>query len=143
LPTNGTYDENQHLVRAYAVWDGQLLPHGTTLDGTGLPVGAFDAPRSLLPDGVNCAWHPRPPKPASCQRPVTDSTRAPMPSSAGRYSPVYYALVGLPLHISPNHTGLVWSPLLAALFSGVLLAAAATIALHILGNRLLMVALVL
>ena len=140
LPTNGTYDEKQHLVRAYAVWDGQFLPHGTAVDGTGLTVGAFDAPRSLLPGNVDCAWRPKPYKPVSCQQPVSDRTRVPMPSSAARYSPVYYLLVGLPLRISPDRTGLVWARLLSAAFSALLLAAALAIALR---NRVLTVALVL
>ena len=143
LPTNGTYDEKQHLVRAYAVWDGQFLPHGTAVDGTGLTVGAFDAPRSLLPDKVDCAWRPKPYKPASCQQPVADRTRVPMPSSAGRYSPVYYLLAGLPLRLSPDHAGLVWARLLSAALSGILLAAALAIAVRILRNRVLTVALVL
>ena len=33
LPPNGTYDERQHVVKAYAIWDGQLLPHHTATDG--------------------------------------------------------------------------------------------------------------
>lgn len=143
LPTNGTYDEKQHLVRAYAVWDGQFLPHGTARDGTGLTVGAFNAPRSLLPGNVDCAWRSKPRKPASCQHPVTDSSRAAMPSSAARYSPVYYLLVGLPLRIAPDYSGLVWARLLSAAFSGVLLAAAMAIAVRLLRNRILTVALVL
>src|SRR5258706_6652002 len=108
LPTNGTYDEKQHLVRAYAVWTGQFLPHARGVDATGFPTDAIDGPRSLLPENPDCAWHPKPPKPASCQRPVTDRTIGLVPTSAGRYSPVYYLAVGLPLRLSPDATGLIW-----------------------------------
>lgn len=142
LPVNGTYDENQHLVRAYAVADGQLLPHGRATDAAGLPAEAFRAPRSLLPENADCTWKPKPPKPASCQRPVADRTRTAMPSQAARYSPVYYALVGLPLRISPDTTGLVAARLLSALLAAGLLAAAAALAVRT-GGRLLLAAVAL
>jgi hypothetical protein len=142
LPVNGTYDEKQHLVRAYAVWTGQFTPVGRALDATGLPTEAFDAPRSLLPENADCTWHPKPPLPASCQRPVTDRTHTLMPSSAARYSPVYYLAVGLPLRLSPDQTGLIWARLLSAALSALLLAAAVWVAAR-LGNRLLLAALVL
>lgn len=142
LPTNGTYDENQHLVRAYAVWTGQFYPHASGADETGTPAEVVEAPRSLLPENVNCTWHPKPPKPASCQLPVAGRTVGPAPTSAGRYSPVYYLAVGLPLRLSPDATGLVWARLLSAAISALLLAAAAAIAARP-GNRLLFAALVL
>jgi hypothetical protein len=142
LPTNGTYDENQHLVRAYAVWTGQFLPHARGVDQAGSPADTIDGPRSLLPANVNCTWRPKPPKPASCQLPVTDRTMGPVPTTAGRYSPVYYLAVGLPLRLSPDATGLVWARLLSAALSALLLAAAAAVAAQQ-GNRLLLAGLVL
>jgi hypothetical protein len=127
LPVNGTYDEKQHLVRAYAVWTGQFIPHARAVDATGHPTDAITGPRSLLPDGVDCAWYPKPPKPADCQQAVTSREQADLPTAAGRYSPVYYLLVGLPLRLSPDQTGLIWARLLSAAVSAVLLAAAAAI----------------
>lgn len=134
LPSNGTYDENQHIVRAYAVVDGQLLPSGKGVDAAGLPAEAFRAPRSLLPENSACTWQPRPPQPAACQRKVTDSTRTDMPTQAARYSPVYYALVGLPLRVSPDFTGVVVARLISALLLAMLLASAMAIAARYCGR---------
>jgi hypothetical protein len=142
LPINGTYDENQHLVRAYAVADGQLLPSGHGFDAANLPAETFRAPRGLLPENVNCTWFPKPPKPASCQREEPDTTLADLPSQAARYSPVYYALVGWPLLARPDLTGVILSRLLSALVSALLLAAAVTIATQR-ANRLLVAAVAL
>jgi hypothetical protein len=147
LPVNGTYDEKQHIVRAYAVASGQWISHGRTVDASGWPATAFTAPRSLLPttETVDCTWDPdhkplRPP--ASCQVPVTDRTEGTMPSIAGRYHPVYYLPVGLPLLISPDSTGVLWARLVSALLSALLFAVAAAIAAR-LGSRPLMLGLVL
>ncbi|MEV8510926.1 DUF2142 domain-containing protein [Dactylosporangium sp. NPDC051484] len=142
LPTNGTYDEHQHLVRAYAVWTGQFYPHARGVDDADTPAEVVEAPRSLLPQNVSCTWRPKPPKPASCQLPVTDRTDGPVPTTAGLYSPVYYLAVGLPLRLSPDSTGLVFARLLSAATSALLLAAAAAIAAQR-GNKLLLAALVL
>ena len=142
LPVNGTYDEKQHVVRAYAAVTGQWLPTGHAPDAIGLPNEAFDAPRSLLPELADCTWSPRPPKPASCQIEVTDRAHTAMPSGAARYSPVYYLLVGAPLLISPDQTGVILARLLSALFAAAMFAAAFMIAAR-LGNRLLSLAIVL
>jgi Predicted membrane protein (DUF2142) len=124
LPVNGSYDEKQHLVRAYAVWTGQFLPAQHLTDGT----DAVDGPRSLLPANPDCTWRPKPPKPASCLQPVTDHTHALLPTTAGRYSPVYYLAVGLPLRIGPDGTGLIWARLLSAAIGAVFLALATALA---------------
>ncbi|WP_426508841.1 DUF2142 domain-containing protein [Dactylosporangium sp. McL0621] len=129
LPVNGTYDEKQHLVRAYAVWTGQWLPHERTADASGIETSAFTGPRSLLPENADCTWIDKPAyHPASCLVTVGDHADTLMPSAAARYSPVYYALVGLPLRISPDGTGLIWARLLSAALSAALLAAAVAIA---------------
>ena len=135
LPVNGTYDERQHLVRAYAVWTGQFIPAQHLADGT----DAIDGPASLLPANPDCMHKPKPYKPASCLQPVTDHTDTLVPTTAGRYSPVYYLLVGLPLRLSPDSTGLIWARLLSALVGAVFLAAATALA----RKRLLIAAVVL
>jgi hypothetical protein len=128
LPVNGTYDEKQHLVRAYAVWTGQWLPHERAKDAGGIETNAFAGPRSLLPDNADCTWIDKPAyHPASCLVLNHDRAGTLVPSAAARYSPVYYALVGLPLRISPDGTGLIWARLLSAALSALLLAWAVAI----------------
>src|SRR5690606_12966214 len=52
LPADGTYDESQHLVRAYGVASGQVYsPPAKAARGGG---AYFEVPRSLLPDNVSC-----------------------------------------------------------------------------------------
>src|SRR5690349_3316194 len=136
LPVNGSYDEKQHLVRAYAVWTGQFIPHSRAADTTGEETDAIRGPRSLLPANPDCMRRPKPYKPASCLQPVTDRTETLVPTTAGRYSPVYYLLVGLPLRLSPDGTGLIWARLLSAALGAVFLATATALAAR-LGNRLL------
>lgn len=129
LPVNGTYDEKQHLVRAWAVWTGQWLPHDRAVDASGIETNAFTGPRSLLPADADCTWIDKPAyKPASCLIDTDDRSSVLVPSAAARYSPVYYALVGLPLRISPDGTGLIWARLLSAALSALLLAAAFALA---------------
>jgi hypothetical protein len=143
LPVNGTYDEKQHLVRAYAVWTGQWLPHERAVDASGIETNAFTGPRSLLPENADCTWIDKPQyHPASCLVTTSDRTETLVPSAAARYSPVYYALVGLPLRISPDGTGLLWARLLSVALSALLLAAAVALAVQR-GNRLLTAAIVL
>jgi hypothetical protein len=129
LPVNGTYDEKQHLVRAYAVWTGQWLPHERAVDASGIETNAFTGPRSLLPENADCTWIDKPDyHPASCLVTSGERTDTLVPSAAARYSPVYYALAGLPLRISPDGTGLIWARLLSAALSAALLAAAVAVA---------------
>jgi hypothetical protein len=140
LPVNGTYDEKHHLVRAWAVWTGQWLPHDRAVDASGNDTNAFTGPRSLLPADADCTFVDKPAyKPASCLTITDDRTSVLVPSAAARYSPVYYALVGLPLRIAPSPTGLTWARLLSAALSALLFAAAAALA----GPGLLRVAVVL
>lgn len=136
LPPNGTYDESRHVVRAYAVYDGQWLPHGAS--GLG-----FDVPASLLPANPDCTWHPRDaPLPASCQEPIGGTGDVATESYVARYNPVYYLAVGLPLRIWPDGTGLILARLLSAALAALALAASVAIAAS-LGNRLLVAAVAL
>ncbi|MGH3648788.1 MAG: DUF2142 domain-containing protein, partial [Micromonosporaceae bacterium] len=118
LPTNATYDEEDHAIRAYAVASGQVYADGD----------AVRVPRSLLPDEIDCTWERGNPKSAACQRPISDESLALTPSTAARYSPVYYFPVGLPLLISPNHTGIVLARIVSGLLCGLLLASAYAVA---------------
>ncbi|MGH3737884.1 MAG: DUF2142 domain-containing protein [Micromonosporaceae bacterium] len=118
LPTNATYDEEDHALRAYAVASGQVYADGD----------AVRVPRSLLPDNVDCTWERDDAKSAACQRPISDQSRALTPSTAARYSPVYYFPVGLPLLARPDHTGIVLARLVSGLLTGLLLASAFAVA---------------
>ena len=127
LPINGTYDESQHLVRAYGAASGQLYsaPAAAVRGG-----GAwFDVPRSLLPGNLDCTWQGK--GAASCQRPASaDRTRVRVGSAAGRYNPAYYAIVGLPLLIAPDLTGVVAARLVSALGTALMLGSALFIAVR-------------
>ncbi|WP_203917884.1 DUF2142 domain-containing protein [Rugosimonospora africana] len=144
LPANGTYDEKDHITRAYAVATGQLIPHHTIVNRRGDVVPGFLAPASLLPSAatVDCTWSPRPPKPASCQRWTDSRTRIVTQSAAARYSPVYYLPAGLPLVLVPDLTGIVLARLVSVALSALLLACAVGAALR-LGGRLFPVAIML
>ena len=138
LPTDGTYDEKHHIVRAYAVAEGRLLPDGPASDGTTYGSEGFDVPASLVPANVNCMRPARPARPrsASCLNPTASHDTVRVPSAAARYSPVYYLPVGLPLLVWPDHTGVILARLVSALMSALLLAAAASTAVR-LGSRLM------
>jgi hypothetical protein len=138
LPVNGTYDEKDHIVRAYAVATGQLTPSHTAIDRQGDLDPAFRTPAGLIPTlrSIDCAWSPRPPRPASCQRWTNDRRPVLTPSGAARYSPVYYLPVGVPLALAPNLTGIVLARLVSALLCALLLACAMSAAVR-LGSRLL------
>lgn len=127
LPINGTYDESQHLVRAYGAASGQLYsaPAAAVRGG-----GAwFDVPRSLLPGNLDCTWQGK--GAASCQRPASaDRSRVRVGSAAGRYNPAYYAIVGLPLLIAPDLTGVVAARLVSALGTALMLGSAVFIAVR-------------
>ncbi|MET7395019.1 DUF2142 domain-containing protein [Dactylosporangium sp. NPDC005572] len=129
LPVNGTYDEKDHIARAYAVTTGQLTTDRTVVDRRDDRKPAFLVPASLLPSNsnVDCAWSPRPARPADCQRWTADRVRVLTPSGAARYSPVYYLLVGAPLVLAPNPTGILLARLISALAAAALLAGAAGI----------------
>lgn len=118
LPTNATYDEEDHAIRAYAVASGQVYADGD----------AVRVPRSLLPDHIDCTWERGDPKSAACQRPISDDSVTLTPSTAARYSPVYYFPVGLPLLVSPDHAGIVLARLVSGLLCGLLLASAYAVA---------------
>ncbi|MGH3737516.1 MAG: DUF2142 domain-containing protein [Micromonosporaceae bacterium] len=144
LPVDGTYDESQHLIRAYGAASGQLYsPPAKAARGGG---AWYDVPRSLLPDNVNCPWKGEDPsdkQDASCQHAASsDHTRVRTGTTAGRYNPVYYLPVGVPMVLSPDRAGIVGARLVSSLLSALLLASAVVIALR-LRSRLMLAAVVL
>lgn len=132
LPVNGTYDEADHVIRAYAVASGQVYANGD----------AATIPASLVPDHVDCTWKRGNATSADCQDLITEDRLIRTQYTAARYSPIYYLPVGLPLLASPNQTGIVLARLMSALMCGLLLASAMAIAAW-LRNRLLVAGLAL
>ncbi|GAA3385610.1 DUF2142 domain-containing protein [Cryptosporangium minutisporangium] len=127
LPTNGTNDEDEHIVRAYGAASGQLYSAPAAAARGG---GAwYSVPRSLLPVNADCAqrWE----LPASClQRPPDDPSRIEVGTAAGRYNPLYYVPVGLPMVLSPNMGGIVLGRLVSGAMVAGMMAAAVTIAVR-------------
>ncbi|WP_412539844.1 DUF2142 domain-containing protein [Longispora sp. K20-0274] len=126
-PFDGPADEVQHVIRAVGVVSGQVAPAPATVkDGLGNDgMGAYqEVPRGLL-NPAKC-WGFNPGKSVACAKPLSGGPIERVPTSAGRYNPAYYAVVGLPLRISPNWTGLVLSRLISSVLSALLLASAFT-----------------
>ncbi len=125
-PYDGGPDEGDHIVRAYGVATGQLVlkPEDAALGGGGF----VEAPRGLA---VDRCWQFDPTTSASCAgSPGSDRTLDRVPTSAGRNAPVYYAIVGVPIAISPNWAGVLTARGLAVVLCGLLLATALADSLH-------------
>jgi hypothetical protein len=125
-PYDGGPDEGDHIVRAYGVATGQvvLAPENAALGGGGF----VDAPRSLA---VDRCWQFDPTVDVSCAGdPGADQTIEPVATSAGRNAPIYYAIVGVPIAISPDWTGVLIARLLAVILCGLFLATALANALR-------------
>jgi hypothetical protein len=144
LPANGTYDEKDHIVRAYAVATGHLTTDMTIVDRRTDTKPAFYVPAGLLPVNatVDCHWSPKPYKTPACQQWPTGTQKVLTPSGAATYSPLYYLPVGIPMVLWPNLTGLLVGRIVSALLCALLLACAVTAAVR-LGSRLLVVGVVL
>jgi hypothetical protein len=129
LPIHANTDEYAHVERAYGVDTGQIL---TTLTHGVLnrPSMRQQVPRSLVPLNPECGYHPVA-RSLAC---VTWSpSRAPIVEQTwvGRYDPVYYAPVGLPIVLNPTLTGVYLGRLVSAAWSAILLAASLTLALRV------------
>jgi hypothetical protein len=122
-PYDAPPDEVQHVIRAYGVLSGQIAPAPTSVkwgvNNNG--AGAYQRVPEGLYHPARC-WGFDPGKSAACQPPIGGGRLIDAPTSAGRYNPVYYAAVGLPLRIWPGWGGLVLSRLLSAALSAALLA---------------------
>lgn len=128
MPVNGTYDESQHIVRAYAAVDMQWQPNGPNRQ-------SYEVPATLLPQNPECMRESDDPQPATCLEPRAERGTVEVDTYVARYNPVYYLAVGLPLKVSPDLTGIVLSRLLSAALCALMLAASVWIALRA-GKRL-------
>jgi hypothetical protein len=119
-PYDGTPDEMAHIIRAAGVVGGQVAPKPAAAENGS---GAFQTvPRGLV--RKNC-WRYDARKSAACaQPPSADRTLVRVPTGAGRYNPVYYALVGGPVRLWPGWTGVLLARLISAALCAALLAGA-------------------
>jgi hypothetical protein len=135
LPPNGTYDESQHIVRAYAAVDMQWRPHGPNRQ-------TYTVPGTLLAENPECMRTSGDPQPATCLQRRSPSGAVGIETYVARYNPVYYLAVGLPLKVWPNLTGIVLSRLISAALCALLLAASVWLAVRS-GKRLVVAGVVL
>ena len=122
-PYDGPADEVQHVIRAVGVVRGQIAPPPAVVhDYKGDPgMGAYQrVPTGLLQHATCFGFTPQ--KSAACAKPIGGGPVGEVQTTAGRYNPLYYALVGAPVAISPSWGGLVGSRLLSAAWSAALLA---------------------
>jgi hypothetical protein len=122
-PFDGPADEVQHVIRAVGVVSGQIAPKpAVVIDGQGNPgMGAYQQVPGGLWQHASC-WGFNPKASAACATPISGGPIESIPTSAGRYNPLYYAMVGLPLKLWPSWGGLVLARLISAALSAALLA---------------------
>ena len=129
LPIHANTDEYAHVERAYGVDTGQVLTrltHGVL----NRPSMQQRVPRSLVPLNPECGYHPNPGS-LACIRWSESRTLITVQTWVGRYDPVYYAPVGLPIVLHPTRTGVYLARLVSAAWSSILLAAALTLTLRV------------
>jgi hypothetical protein len=93
VPRFGSPDETAHVYKAYGTAHGELL--GTVAPGFPDNLREFDGPDSLGPPNLNC-YVGQPDVPASCATEISPL----LISSAARYPPWYYELVGVPAAVT-------------------------------------------
>ena len=119
-PPFASPDEPAHVVRAVSLLRGQLIGTGPTSSN----ITRVNVPELYASgqDFVTCFAH-IPTVPASCAGPFHGSSRTiPTTTSAGRYPPLYYAIVGLPSLFTVSTTGFYLMRLMSDLLSAVFLA---------------------
>ncbi|WP_074309719.1 DUF2142 domain-containing protein [Micromonospora cremea] len=132
-PYDGTPDEREHVVRAAGVAAGQIAPPPAAAKKGS---GAFQrVPAGLV--RAQC-WQFKPQRSAACAVPPgSDDTLVRTGTGAGRYHPVYYAVVGWPLTIWPGWSGVLLARLISAAISAALLAGAFVVAVKWSRRRLM------
>jgi hypothetical protein len=127
-PMGSGPDEPAHLIRAASLVRGELL--GTPLAHTGPTTKAYvtvEAPQvfARLENDVVCFRYKPPSVPASCQGTLDGSSgEVHVDIYVGRYSPLYYSLVGLPTLVAVNPTGMYLARLASGALSAAMLALA-------------------
>jgi hypothetical protein len=147
-PYDGAPDEMQHVLRGSGVAYGEIAPEPVEADlGTGAfqtaspglvrkncwmfdPMMRVNCDNARTPDAED--RKPRTGEPGGGGHPEKVATRA------GRYNPVYYATVGLPLRLWPNWNGIMMARMISAGLVAAMLASAAYSAAYWARNRLLL-----
>lgn len=152
-PYDASADEHDHMYRAYGVASGEIRPEPTAaIRGT----GAFQTvakglirPWPSVTVGGQAAWTVEPPcwlfkraSAACAEPPSADATPVVVASGAGRYNPVYYGLVGMPLKLWPGWPGVLLARLLSAAMCAAFLAGAITAIVRYSRHGLMMAGLV-
>ena len=117
VPRFASPDETAHIYKAYATAHGHLL--GKAAPGFPNNLREFDGPASIGPPDLGC-YVGRPDVPAGCE----GVGKPPLISSAARYPPWYYALVGLPVVATGQSERILAYRLVSAVFCAALLALA-------------------
>ena len=117
VPRFASPDEPGHIYKAYATAHGQLL--GKAAPGFPDNLREFDGPDSLGLPNLPC-YNGHPDQPASCAGVGTP----PLISSAARYPPWYYGLVGVPVAVAGESGKALPYRLVSAAFCVALLALA-------------------
>ncbi len=126
-PLFASPDEPAQIARAVALVHGDLI--GTTVKNAGNAITDITIPavysyRTGAAYGSCFVFQPN--VPASCAAPITRSTAEVATTTyAGRYPPLYYAIVGLPSLFTSSPTGIYLIRLVSALLNAVFLALAA------------------
>ncbi len=126
-PYEGVPDEDMHVMRASGVWYGGFFPHPTAAAFT---TGAYQpVPRGMV---TVLDWRIDSTKTANLitRQPSADHHIVWAGTSAGRYHPLYYVLVGWPMRFWSGWAALLVARLTSALIIAALLAWAATIAIR-------------
>ncbi|WP_198035203.1 DUF2142 domain-containing protein [Streptacidiphilus rugosus] len=141
VPYDGFADEARHTVRAWSAAGGALVFHGP-VQGDGTPL--ITAPKSLAPNAPanSACFQQHPQISAACSPPAglrSDGRRmVTIATGAGRYNPLYYAIVGQPLRLWPDNRGIYLARTLSdAMVSALFAAAFAVTASAARGRRLL------
>ena len=93
IPKFASPDETGHVFKAYGTAHGQAL--GVPAPGFPNNLREFDGPDSLGPTNLQC-FNGQPDVPAACATEVSPQ----LISSAARYPPWYYGLVGVPVAVA-------------------------------------------
>lgn len=134
MPYDGPADELQHVTRAYSLLSGEVMPRADAL----VTVPGSLAPAGLTGDQPCLRWHLE--TTAACAtspdtHTADSSTLVRTPSGAANYNPLYYALVGLPIKLWPDYTGIIAARLLTSALMAGLFAGAVAVARRISGGR--------
>jgi len=115
-------DENAHLIHAAALVRGQIIGtpiHGSSFTSVTVPALFADGDRYPRCFGFKIGV------PASCARPLTTNTKPVVTTTpAGRYPPLYYAVVGLPSLLTVSSTGIYLMRIVSAIICALFIALA-------------------